>query len=277
MNTEPGVYQGLTFQQYHAIEAVNHSTLEPFTRSAAHARERILNGEPESDDLTFGQAFHLAMLEPERFALEYVVPPKIDKRFKVGKAEWAEWKAANPNRQLLTSDEFDAIERMRVAVAMHPTAAELLDGTGANELTLVWADPETGTLCKARLDRFTSLVGWPFIVDLKTARDARERAFSADIAKLGYHRQAGWYRRGLNILRPGETRFAFLAVEKERPHAVAVWELDERGLEQGEREAVAHLRAYEHAQSTGLWPAYDAGLGLIDVPAWAADKLDLGG
>lgn len=269
-----GVFRGLSFSQYCALPGVNHSTLERVRRSPAHAREEALRPKEPTQALALGHAFHVRLLEPARFPLEYVVGPTINRRTKIGRRTWARFEQEHPDQFVLDACEAALYDRMAAAVLEHPVAGELLRSRGAAELAFVWRDDETGLLCKGRVDRLAELNGWPFVVDVKSARDASERAFSADMARYGYHRQLSYYREGLNVLRPVPRRVAIIAVEKEPPFACAVYELAERALEQGEREFREALRRYRQCLETGVWPGYQDELGLIDLPAWAVDRLD---
>jgi hypothetical protein len=269
-----GIHRGLSFAGYAALPGVNHSTLERVRRSPAHAREHSLHPAEPTAALALGHAFHVRLLEPHRFPLEYSIAPPINRRTKVGRSVWARFEAENVGRYLLKPDEAALYERMTASVLEHPLAAQLLGGRGASELAFVWRDPETALPCKGRVDRLGELEGWPFVVDLKSTRDASARAFTADVARYGYHRQVAFYREGLDVLRPTPRRAAIIAVEKEPPYAVAVYELAERALEQGEREFRAALRRYRECLETGVWPGYGDGLHLVDLPAWAVDRLD---
>ncbi len=51
-------------------------------------------------------------------------------------------------------------------------------GKGMNEVSIVWVDEQTGLKCKARLDRLTVYRGYPFVLDLKTSKDASPSPFS---------------------------------------------------------------------------------------------------
>jgi hypothetical protein len=271
----PGIYPGLSFSDYHRIDAAHHSMLEGFSRTPAHAREAMLRPAESSVAQALGHAFHVCLLEPERFDLEYVVPPKFDRRTKVGKSGWKDWELNHPHALLIDQDEADLFRRMRDSVLSHTTARELLTGPGAAEFSIIWTDETTGLLCKGRIDRVGQLGGYSFIVDVKTTRNAAERAFSKDVASYGYHRQLAFYREGLTTLRPGPSRrCAIIAVEKDPPYCSAVHELDERALEQGWRESLAHLESLKRCKETGIWPGYDDGLGLMDLPPWAVDRLD---
>lgn len=269
-----GVFRGLSFTQYCALPGVNHSTLERVRRSPAHAREASLHPKEPTSALALGHAFHVRLLEPHRFALEYAVAPEVNRRTKVGRSLWARWEAENVGRYLLKAEEAALYERMATAVLEHPVAGELLGGRGASELAFVWRDVESALLCKGRVDRLGELAGWPFVVDVKTTRDASARAFTADVARYGYHRQLAYYREGLNVLRPAPRRVAIIAVEKEPPFAVACYELIDRALEQGEREFRAALATYRRCLESGVWPGYGDDLNLVDLPPWAVDRLD---
>lgn len=269
--TEPGLYPGLSFTDYWQIQAVNHSTLEGFRRTPAHARELMLHPKESTQALALGHAFHLFVLEPSRFGEEYAVVPKVDRRTKEGKAAWAAFEAEHDRKLLLSEEEFQTYNLMRESVLAHKTAAELLTKAVARELTIVWRDEATGLLCKARLDLVAPFDGWSLIADLKTTRDASERSFGKDLANFGYARQGAWYREGLSAIRQAQRRVAFICVEKESPYCVAVHELDERALEQGERENRAFLDTYARCKETGEWPGYDQGMSILDVPAWAMD------
>ncbi len=273
-NDQVGIYRGLSFTQYYALRGVNHTTLERMRRSPAHARQEALHPKEPTPALALGHAFHVRLLEPARFLLEYVTGPQINRRTKIGRAVWARWEQENVGRFLLKPEEAALYHRMAAAVLAHPIASQLLGGRGASELAFVWRDLETALLCKGRVDRVGELAGWPFVVDTKSTRDASPRAFAADVARYGYHRQLAYYRAGLEALRPAPRRAAIIAVEKEPPFALAVYELAERALEQGEREFREALRRYRACVESGMWPGYGDGLETLDLPSWCVDRLD---
>jgi len=270
MSTEPGVYVGMSWSDYERIDAINWSTLKHILRSPAHMREEQVHPRETTVALDFGQAFHSAILEPELFAKNYAPAPEgVGRRSNADKAKWAEVEALNPGAKILKSEDWNSIAAMRDSVLAHPTASAFLKGKGRNEVVCVWLDSEFQCLCKMRMDRFTEYEGWPFIVDLKSCESAGEWDFGRAAAKFGYHKQAAFYRRGLKALDPRERRFAFIAVEKERPHGVAVYELDfdtDASAESGVRKALAR---YVECVKSKSWPAYEAGLHPLRLPAWA--------
>lgn len=273
--TAPGIYSGIPAAMYHRMEAVASHMLQGFYRTPAHAKEAMLHPFDSTKDQMFGQAFHARVLEPHLFGGLYLVAPKIDRRTKVGKAQWAAFEQAAAGRFLLEAGDRDLIEDMARAVESHPSAREILAAPGMNEVTVIWdqkvphGDDYSVVRCRARLDMFNTMADDSWIWDLKSTRDASSRGFEREIATYRYHMQLGWYAMGLEAHHPAPRRAGFIAVEKERPHCVHVLELDGMDLEQGQREAREHLRQYVHCMATGIFPGYADGMDYVGLPEWA--------
>jgi len=265
----PGLHRGVPYDVYARWDAVNHSTLRHFNRTAAHAREAIVNPSDQTEAQFLGHATHVAILEPDRFEAEFVAAPKFDKRTTEGKKGWAAFQAEHADATCMPKEEHDLCLRLRESVWAHPTAAELLKGAGFNEASAVWIDPGTGLRCKTRIDRLTSLAGWPVDVELKTTKDASRAAFGRDINYYRYHQQGAMQLDGLNALAPHERKFVFVAVEKEPPYCVAVYELEEDALQLGRDDYQKHLRMYAECLSTNRWPGYPDGIDYVSLPPWA--------
>lgn len=274
LGRDTGIFFGVPFAVYAATPGANHSTLKVFERSARHAREEIVHPSDETEAQHFGSAFHAAVLEPERFATEYVKAPKVDRRTKAGREAWAAFEAEFSEREFLREDEWEVAMRMQASAWADPTVRELLSGTGLNEVVVVWDDPITGVRCKARIDRLTTLASWSTVVDLKSTRDASAWAFSRDAAKYGYHTAAAHYLNGVDALAPRERKHLIVALEKERPFAVAVYELDGLALEQGRNDCERWLRMWAEAERTGVWPGYPPGVQSLGLPRWAIKTED---
>jgi hypothetical protein len=267
---DPGVYVDMSWADYERIDAINWSVLKHILRSPAHMREEQVHPSVPTAALDFGSAFHSAILEPGDFAKLYApAPSECDRRTKEGKAKWAEVEKMNPGATILKPEDWDAITSMRDAVYAHKTASAFLKGKGKNEVVFVWQDTEFGCMCKARVDRLTEWEGWSFIVDAKSCRDASAWAFARDCAALGYHKQKAFYLRGAAALSPHNRRFAFIAVEKERPFGVAVYELDEDAEMAANSAVRAALSKYVQCVKNNSWPVYEPGLWPLRLPMWA--------
>jgi hypothetical protein len=269
----PGLHAGVPYAEYDLWPAARHSLLRLFNRTPAHAREAIEHPPTPTPALELGRAIHRAILEPQAFAEEYARAPKVDLRTSIGKHRWADFAAANLGKKVLTADSYAVCLGARESVWRHSTARQLLETAGLVEVSALWRDAETGLPCKARLDKLTALNGWSVILDLKSADNAGPRAFEREIHRWSYHQQAGFYIDGCDAITAVEERrerkYVFLVVEKNPPFAVACYELEPEAIQLGRDEYRKHLAEYALCLETGVWPAFDQGVGTISLPPWA--------
>jgi exodeoxyribonuclease VIII len=159
---------------YHRRELgiASKSTLDMIHRSPAHYKAWVDGAVPDEDRaaLVFGRAFHVAVLEPEKWAANYASLPSFgDGRTKEAKARKATWLAVNEGRIAVPEADYETIEAMAMAVRAHPLASKLVTG-GKAEQTLRWCDEATGLQCKSRVD-YIAREGTVF-VDLKSCANA---------------------------------------------------------------------------------------------------------
>lgn len=266
-----GIYPGMSRAEYDSIDAINQSTLKHFKKSAAHARLAITNPKEPTSAMDFGNAFHCAVLEPNRFADTYVIAPNLGNRSNADKAAWGEFRANNIGKEIVTLDEMARIKAMKDACYTHPIVSKLLNGGGKNEICVVWTDKETGLRCKSLLDRTTRFMDWTVVVDLKTCEDASPNEFARAAAKYGYHEQSAFYLAGLDALAPASRRFFFVAVEKSEPHGIVIYEPDEVSLGHGRAAFRRHLTMYAQCKSTDIWPSYPIGITPLPMQSWAIE------
>lgn len=252
----PGIYQGVPYDDYAAWPAVRASTLNKCVKSLAHGRDSEINPRADTKDLAFGTIFHSLILEPDTFDLRYAIKPSLDRRSPAGKESWRIFEAESAGKQVITESDIAIARAMRKGLMRCRDAASLLSGARAKELSLVWRDPETELLCKARIDMVSLLYGRTYIVDLKSAADASKLAFRRQSENLGYYRSLAYYRWGLGELIPAQRRCAIIAVEKSSPYEAAVYELTENVLTHGLEEIRFELRRYAAALESGNWPGY---------------------
>ena len=253
----------MTEKQYNEIDAVRRSDLLLLRKSPLHllyAKSTDAALEPPTPAMAFGSAAHKLILEGlEAFKTEYAVAPMVDKRTKAGKEEWAAFVAENDNKTVISQEDFEQICDMRKAVLEHPLAPALL--SGEHEKTYVWADDETGELCKIRLDCLTEFEKRPTIVDYKTVSSSEDGVFERECRKYGYKIQAGMYTEGLFMATDFrvDAGFAFVTQEKTPPYAVRVYRVDPGFISQGNRQFHELLRYYHQCKKTDTWPGYSDG------------------
>lgn len=281
MKPEPGIYPKVPFEDYSAWDAVNHSILKHFRKTPAHARDAMLHQNESTKYQDLGHTVHMALLEPEEFkAAGPLVAPKLDRRTTAGKIEWKRFEASAQGRPVVTESDLQTLRGIITSVSRHATARDALYGRGVNELSIVWVDPDTGVLCKGRIDRLCEVNGQPCILDLKTmSKPATTHSWQQAVETYGYHEQAAHYLRGLHILRPlpddAKREFLWLVAETESPYCVRVFQADEAAIDIGRDEVAKYMKAYADCQKAGAWPGWPEGLDLAGLPPWAYKRYNV--
>lgn len=266
---EPGIYTGITNDDYHAGPGISQSALSALARSPLHYWAQHVDPNRErrepSAAMKLGSAIHMAVLEPELFVEAYVIAPKVDRRTKDGKATWDQFVIDAGDKELLSAEDYIVCQSIAQQVRNHPTARKVFQD-GIAEESVYWHDRETGLLCRCRPDWMKGNV----IVDLKSTDDASHAAFQRSAWNYRYWMQAAWYMDGVEQatgIRP--EAFVFAAFEKSAPYACAFYYADEAMLEMGRREYRKLLNVLTHCIATDTWPGYPTEVTALGVPSWA--------
>ena len=209
----------LDYDTYRALPAIANSDLSRL-RDALDGRPPRTQTNSNEGALSFGTAFHTALLEP------------------------ADYEAGQPGLN-------DTLVWWLVeGVKLNTQLAKLLV-QGTPETSVLFTEPETGTLCKLRADLVVDHPDEPFtIIDFKTtnARDADH--FLWQCAAYDYDRQAAFYTDALRA-----ERFLLVGVQKIEPFGVFTIEVSEQMLAEGRTKYQRLLRLL---QAPGTAPAYRA-------------------
>ena len=256
----------LPTEQYRSHEAISASDIKwilpPKTPAHYHAYKTGQIKREETRALVIGTLCHLAVLEPDKLATAFALRPDgLDLRTKDGKA----WKEAQGDLPILDGEEAAMLNGMSAAVAAHPVARQLLDGS-KREVSL-FSEHRTGLKLKGRID----VLGEGFVADVKTAVDGDTQNFAAAVFRYNYHVQAAMYCQ-----LAGVERFSFIAVEKTPPYAVAVYTLSDKALQVGFNLLNYALETIALCEEAGLWPAYSVDEQTLDLPAWAYKQAEGG-
>lgn len=207
----------VSYDDYRALPAIANSDL-------SRLRDALDGRPPRTDSssgaLSFGTAFHTALLEP------------------------ADYQPGQPglNDTLI----WWLVEGVKLNMELN----RLLE-RGVTERSAVFSEPTTGTLCKLRADLVLNQPGQPYtVVDFKTtlARDADH--FRLQCSHYDYDRQAAFY---LDALRAD--RFLLVGVQKVEPFGVFPLEVPADMLAEGRRKYLNLLRLL---RAPGTAPAYRA-------------------
>lgn len=249
-------------------------------KTPAHVQAWAAGVDETTEAKAFGQAYHCRILEPERFAAQYIAPPKkaprrpsvrqVDAK-KPSKATvaaiefWRAWDAENAGRIVLAPKDRDKIEAMAAALATNPVALNALTG-GRTEVTLRWDDEETGVPCKARWDSWKESLA--VLGDLKAVEDASPSAFNRSVANYGYHIQQAHYVEGARVCGIPLRNYLLVAQEKEAPYLAAVHQLDAESELRGYELRARAMRVLRDCRESGKWPGY-TGIHPLSLPVWA--------
>ncbi|MCC7196376.1 MAG: PD-(D/E)XK nuclease-like domain-containing protein [Gemmatimonadaceae bacterium] len=266
----PGLYPGVDALVYHGWGGASQSRLKILRdHTPAHVKWSIEHPDEPTDAMRVGAAIHTCVLEPDRWGGLYVRGIEGDGRTKAVKEAREALAAEHPKAHILKPSDFDMCLAIRDAVNAHPHTAHLFEGM--REASAVWRDPATGVLCRGRFDDVARALGC--ITDLKSCADASPFRFPAVIYNLGYHIQGAMYLRGAKANGIDADTFAIVAVEKEPPYAVAVYQLNGAALYDGERELEPLLERWAACEASGEWPGYPTDVVQLDLPQWAPQQI----
>lgn len=266
---EVGIYLDLSNEDYHAHPAISKSGLDQINRSPAHYKAWLEEPSKETPATMFGTAFHMAVLQPDLFKERYVQNPGIDRRTKAGKAEWGD--ITKRGITVLSDDDFKAIEGMRDSVMAHPIARQLVEES-VHESSGIWLHSEFDVLVKCRPDIWHEEKG--IIADIKTTTDARIEPFGKSSFYYRYDVQAAYYRDiWYNLTGSPVFAFIFVAVEKDPPYAVKLYNVPAHVMACGRQEYRRDLATYAECLKSDTWPAYPHDIAELELPKWARQGL----
>lgn len=269
-----GVYN-MSIEDYHSGAGFSRSKLIHFNKSPLHfyheaygnaKKQKLADVIKKSNPLEFGNALHTYVLERDDFDNRYIAMPKINRATTVGKNAYKDFQSKSEGKLIICGDALKEIEGMANAIDGHKDAKSLISGA-EYEKSLFWTDPETGILCKVRPDIWHN----NFICDLKTTQSGVYRDFQKSVYSYSYHIQAGMIQEALkHVLGIDMHNFIFVAVEKEAPYAVAVYQLDAMAISLGVAKFKNILQGIKKCQDENNWPSYPNSI--ITVPQWAQES-----
>lgn len=268
---------------YDEIGKLNISRLKEVKRSPLHFLH--MHEHPkESDPLTLGNATHVAVLEPERYASEFTIWNRLSDNGNPCPRRgqyWDAFVAAHPGRKILSPEQNTTANEIAKAVRFHADANRYLE-TGDPEVTLEWLLPlELGSRpAKGRVDWTTFVDGRPHLVGLKTSRDCRHFQFSRQAANLGYHLGWAYYFDGWKAIKGTEPECIEIVVESVPPYAVAVYRIPNEIILQGRDEYWECVKILADCEASDSWPGPVVGVEDLTLPTWAykqdEDLTDIG-
>lgn len=228
-NMRPGKYLGIPEDEYHKHPAMSQSLLKSLLNTYADYEHEKANPK-KSDAMDFGTAYHTFVLSPQEFDKKYIICPFNH----AGKKDYKDWVQGNfDGREILKQQDFEQINDMYTALTTlcppfddncnNPIKALMQDVNC--EVTYLYEEPETGILCRCRID--VEKKNLEAIIDFKTTQKgkAKPASFRRVVEEYGYHIQAAFYIDAFKVINevdiPDERVF-FVVQEKEPPYLSSI-------------------------------------------------------
>ncbi|SVF45681.1 exonuclease VIII [Escherichia coli] len=267
---EPGIYYGISNENYHAGPGVSKSQLDDIADTPALYlwRKNAPVDTTKTKTLDLGTAFHCRVLEPEEFSNRFIVAPEFNRRTNAGKEEEKAFlmECASTGKTVITAEEGRKIELMYQSVMALPLGQWLVESAGHAESSIYWEDPETGILCRCRPDKIIPEFHW--IMDVKTTADIQR--FKTAYYDYRYHVQDAFYSDGYEAQFGVLPTFVFLVasttVECGR-YPVEIFMMGEEAKLAGQQEYHRNLRTLSDCLNTDEWPAIKT----LSLPRWAKE------
>ena len=267
---EPGIYYGISNENYHAGPGISKSQLDDIADTPALYlwRKNAPVDTTKTKTLDLGTAFHCRVLEPEEFSNRFIVAPEFNRRTNAGKEEEKAFlmECASTGKTVITAEEGRKIELMYQSVMALPLGQWLVESAGHAESSIYWEDPETGILCRCRPDKIIPEFHW--IMDVKTTADIQR--FKMAYYDYRYHVQDAFYSDGYEAQFGVQPTFVFLVasttVECGR-YPVEIFMMGEEAKLAGQQEYHRNLRTLADCLNTDEWPAIKT----LSLPRWAKE------
>ena len=276
---KPGIYRGISPADYHAdpcpepslTQSIAKILLERSPQHAWVAHPRLNPDFMPDDDSKFdlGNVAHRILLNRGK---DLEILPFVDWRTK-GSQE-ARATAHEEGKIAVLQHQYErALEMQQVAVAQlnEHEDSDAFD-YGTNEVMICWQ--EDGIWFRALVDSLHD--------DLRTIDDYKTTDMSVAphvigirAEAAGWHVQANFISRGLNVLDPGgmgKRRFRFVAQETAPPHALTVMHMDDHWMLMGEKAVDKAVNIWRRSINTGNWPGYPAKGIVPEFPQWSEKR-----
>ena len=185
----------------------------------------------------------------------------------------AAWKENNPDKILLSDEQFAHLNGMRDSLMNNRDCAKLLWPEKPHlgtEVVIIWNDPATGELCKGKIDALRHNY---MPIDVKTARSAQPDEFDRAVQNYAYDMQEAHYLNGLEVLigrRP--SNMPFVVVEPEPPYLCKAYVLHRKFKYIGAGRIFDLLTKLAYCRKNNDWPGLGDDVGTVEPARYYEQK-----
>lgn len=288
---KPGIYYGMSFEEYRRIDAINASAIKEGLTSMKHMRAYLSgDGKKDTPDMAFGRAAHCAILEPERFASEYLTSTQCQAKKKDGnqcgnsgryRSPEGKWYCGTTGHapsgsdepgQYLTQTDYASITNL-IAELGEIDLLKYLRNDSRQEVVVV--AEFHGFKIKCRLD---ALSGDRLVIpDFKKVQRGKSdiESFRKTATSFRYHIQAFLYSHAIAQHTGAMPRFLFIFGEDSTPNCVNATWADEDDIRIGRKDCIRVLDDWRRCESEGKYNG--TFLGTIQhgcLTGWYKDQAD---
>lgn len=268
----PGIYPNVSFEEYLSWQAVSNSSLGLMEESPFHYRTQP--PKEETPLMRFGTLCHAGKFEPMSFFDNYEIMPDYAEQVRKPNGDrydnprntkaykelvqtfQEELEEKSPGKLAIDPREVAGMRSILEALDRDEKAKRYFDDRGNTlyEVSIVWIDPETGLVCKGRVD---TLHQSDSTVDFKTTTQLR--SYEYEIKKRGHHRQGAFYCEGLYVLTGIRHWPAIVAASSQGPiYAVRSAPLDADFMSKGRMAFRLLLNQIAECAHKDHWPCYES-------------------
>ena len=263
----PGLYN-IDEKLYHDSFGLNQSRLKKILKSPAHYKHSIEFPEAPTAAMTFGSAVHKMFFEPHQFNDYYSDIGAIDRRTKVGKAQYED--VMTSGLTPLKSDVLESVKECVESLKANKLAMNLIGARpGVVDVEAsAYGYVDNRILSRGRADA----IHWErgLIADLKTTSDVMPHSFQKHSFNMGYHIQAAYYLDLFSEVTGNEfDKFVMVCVESSAPYAVQAYVCDPIMIEAGRKLYKEAIDLFLTCTKNNSWPAFKPEILNLTLPKWA--------
>lgn len=258
-----GIFEKMSSEDYHALDAIGSSTLVEMAISPAHFYEKWKRPkEDPTPQMIRGNLIHSLLLEQD---VEKYVPRPLTAKGTLVASNTEEYKnflAANPGKTPVHPDDHGSMYDMLTAFSKNSRAMAMLKHARI-ECSVVIQCPITGLYLKARPDVW----GTGYLNDLKSVSTMSR--FERQLFELKYEVRMAHYAYVLKIATGEEIEdFFFTPYEANRPFGSRVMQLDYTDVQDAKAEHMALLNQVSSCMKDNSWPCYSDEIEIIRKPSY---------
>lgn len=262
--------------EYYGFDAYSFSTLKNIVPPSTpyHYWLNLKSKKPPTAAMLEGTITHTAVLEPDKFANDYVF---FDHNFKSmatfkAKESLANFKAKHPKKEIIHDKKlwYSLLRRRKNAWANRKFRQYMTESSAVVEQGMTWMDPLTGARMKGKPDHFAETV----TVDVKTMQSISTGKMAKDIAERLYFMQGAVYTDGIyEVTGRVIDEYYILAIEKSSD-LVRLVEISQMDIEIGRKLYQQSIIKAEDCALTQNFHGYIEQLVPLELPGYIMDKYE---